>query len=336
MANQKLVLTFVLGFVLGIATFKIHSLAGADTGNVNKPPTSQIDHNGPIVQVNLDPFPLPPCNANRTSALYVFYGRSISLGGDELFSSINTLLESNFPGKVRVVIDQIASKTIPEEIDEKHRHLLKKIEFKVLPLPDLKDKELIPHSNKIRALQAGALIYGEDSDECTVSLDTDTFIHRHAPWPKLLSVLQLNDVAVAHDCNVPIKGVPDFLSEWMPNTGVLALRNTPRTRMVLRDWLDHYVPCNATHVSTCTPGTDQYSFLQLVVKHALRLHKLDTQWNCRVTPKEIAAGIDRYPMYAFTALTTHENPEAGGINISMTCGGHETCHILHGHWLKFP
>lgn len=317
-----------------------HSLAGKLS---NDDMYRYLDINEPSIQrrgddnLQLDPFPLPPCNANRTSALYVLYGIPIrSEEGTTLFNSIKTLLQSNFPGRVRLVIDQMVNETIREDIDPKHAYLLNEIELNVVSLPDLNGKELIPHSNKIRALQARALVYGNDSDECTVSLDIDTYVHSEAPWNKLLSILQLNDVAVARDCDVAIEDVPDFLSHWMPNTGVLALRNTPRTRMVLRDWLDHFVPCNGTHVSTCTPGTDQYPFLQLAAKHAVRLHNLDTSWNCRLTPTEIDAGIENFPVYSLNILSNQDDPRSEGASVSMTCGGRERCHILHGHWLKFP
>lgn len=341
MANlQLLVFAFLTGFGVGIFTFYIHLLVGTVSNDDVNQPTYHIDTGGAVQRggyANLDPFPLPPCEANRTSAVYVFYGRPIeSVDGNLLFNSIETLLKSNFPGRVRIVIDQRVNETIREKVNPKHRYLLNKIELNVVPMPDLNGKELIPHSNKIRALQAAALIYGHDSNECTLSLDTDTYIHPEAPWKKLLSILQLNDVAVAHDCDVPIAGVPDYLDNWMPNTGVLALRNTPRTRMVLRDWLHHFVPCNGTHVSTCTPGTDQYPFLQLVVKHAARLHKLDNSWNCRITPTEIDAGIESFPVYSLNVLSSKEDAGSDGASTSTTCGGHRECHILHGHWLKFP
>jgi len=287
--------------------------------------------------VNLDPFPLPPCVSERTSAVYVFYGRPVgSQEGNTLFNSIGTLLKSNFPGRVRVVVDEKVNSTIRENISPIYKNLLDKVDLHVVALPNLNGKELIPHSNKIRALQAGALIYGNDSNECTVSLDTDTYVHPSAPWKKLLSILQLNEVAVSHDCDVPIAGVPGFLREFMPNTGVLALRNTPRVRMILRDWLDHFVPCNATHVSTCTPGTDQYPFIQLTAKHAARLHKLDNSWNCRLTPKEIDAGITEFPVHSLTVLSNKADPNADDTGVSTTCAGIRKCHILHGHWLKFP
>ena len=323
-----LFLVFIFGFGVGITT---HMLSDG----VHKS-FCDIDTDGTVHQreiVNLDPFPLPPCNANRTSAVYVLYGTSFQ--SNTLFDSIKTLLKSNFPGRVRVVVDQIVNETIRERMDPKHKHLLNEIEFNVVPMPDLNDKELIPHSNKIRALQAGAFVYGDDSDECTVTLDTDIYVHSKAPWKRLLSTLQLNDIAVARDCEVAIADVPDYLDHWMPNTGVLALRNTPRTRMVLKDWLDYYVPCNATHVSTCTPGTDQYSFLQLAAKHAVRLHKLDNSWNCRLAPAEIDAGITDFPVYSVSVLCNKENPRSEGASFVMTCGGTEHCYILHGHWLKF-
>jgi len=342
MANQQLLIfTFFLGFGLGSITIHLHSIAAKlIDGNLYQSTSYNIDENRTGQRhegVNLDPFPLPPCEPNRTSALYVFYGRPVrSLEGNTLFNSIKTLLESNFPGRVRVVIDHMVNDTIREEIHPKHRDLLNKIELNVISLPDLRGKELIPHSNKIRALQSRALIYGNDSDECTVSFDADTYIHHRTPWNSLLSTLELNEIAVAHDCDVPISDVPDFLSMWMPNTGVLALRNTPRTRMILRDWLYHFKPCNGTHVSTCTPGTDQYPFLQLVAKHAARLHKLDNSWNCRLTEKEIHAGIEGFPVYSLNILSNRYEPASEGASISTTCGGSRECHILHGHWLKYP
>merc|ERR1712194_733481 len=231
------------------------------------------------------------------------------MGGKALFDSIKTLLRSGFPGRVRVVVDEMINETIRDQLDEESKHLLEEIEFDVVSMPDLDGKELIPHSNKIRALQARALVHGNDTDECTVSLDVDTYVHHEAPWNNLLSILQLHEVAVAHDCNVPIESVPDFLSSWMPNTGVLALRNTPRVRMVLRDWLDYFVPCDATHVNTCTPGTDQYPFLQLAAKHAVRLHKLDTSWNCRITRQEIDAGIEGFPVWSLNVLSNQDDPK---------------------------
>jgi len=259
-----LILTFILGVGVGVITFHLHLLVRTASNNDNNVvyqllPTNNnhIEPNRAVVQqrrgedVNLDPFPLPPCAPNRTSALYVFYGRDVlSDSGNTFFNSISSLLKSNFPGRVRVVIDQRINETIREKVNPKYRDLLKKIELNVVSMPDLNGKEVIPHSNKIRALQAGALVHGNDSDECTVSLDTDTYIHHAAPWNNLLSILQLNDIAVAHDCQVSIVDVPDFLSKWMPNTGVLALCNMSRTRMVLRDWLHHFVPCNATHISS--------------------------------------------------------------------------------------
>jgi len=348
MANQHLLLfTFILGFGVGITTFHLNSLArnaSNDDNNVLYQPlpttNNHIDTNGAVQRrgdVNLDPFPLPPCVPNRTSALYVFYGRDVlSDSGDELFNSISSLLKSNFPGRVRVVIDQRVNETIREETDPKYRHLLNKIELNVVSLPDLEGKELIPHSNKIRALQARAFVHGNDSDECTVSLDADTYVHETAPWNELLSILQLHDVAVTHDCRVRIAGVPDFLSLWMPNTGVLALRNTPRTRMVLRDWLHQFKPCNATHVSTCTPGTDQYPFLQLMAKHAVRLHKLDHSWNCRLSENEVRIGIKKFPVYSMCVISNQQEPASDGTTISTTCSGPTECHILHGHWLEYP
>ena len=336
MANQQFsVFVFILGFGAGFISFHLQKFAVEFSND-----RAYEDSFGVIPQrreFDLDPFPLPSCVPNRTSAVYVFYGSPIrSHQGDTLFKSITSLLKSNFPGQVRVVIDEIVNDTIREEIDPIYRDMLNKIDLKVVPLPDLNGKELIPHSNKIRALQAGALIYGKDSNECTVSFDADTYIHPTAPWNKLLSILQLHEIAVSHDCDVPIAGVPDFMREWMPNTGVLALRNTPRVRMILRDWLDHFLPCNATHVSTCTPGTDQYPFIQLTVKHAARLHKLDNSWNCRLTPTEIHAGIDNFPVYSLTVLSNRENPGADDAGVATTCAGYRECHILHGHWLKFP
>lgn len=336
MANQQLiVVVFILGFGAGIFSSHLHSLTQVfvPTGVYENAP-----RNSPLCrEVNLDPFPLPSCAPNRTSAVYVFYGRPVgSHEGNTLFNSIGTLLKSNFPGRVRVVIDQKVNNTIRKEIKPIYKDLLDKIDLHVLDLPDLNGKELIPHSNKIRALQSGALIYGTDSNECTVSLDSDTYIHPTAPWNELLSILQLHDIAVSHDCEVPIAGVPDFLRMFMPNTGVLALRNTPRVRMILRDWLDHFVPCNATHVSTCTPGTDQYPFLQLTVKYAARLHKLDNSWNCRLTPTQIDAGIEDFPVHSLTVLSNRQDPNADDASIVTTCAGAQKCHILHGHWLKFP
>ena len=342
MAKQNIVVcTFILGFALGFSTCQINFLVQSfwDVEDDTIEQTHRIDRIEEVQRhenLNLDPFPLPPCQPNRTSALYVFYGRPVRSEGKTLFGSIKTLLKSGFPGRVRLVIDEKVNKTIREDVDREYRHLLEEIELNVVSMPDLYGKELIPHSNKIRALQARALIYGNDTNECTVSLDMDTYVHHEAPWNNLLSILQLNDVAVAHDCDVPIDGVPDFLSNWMPNTGVMALRNTPRVRMVLRDWLKYFVPCNATHVSTCTPGTDQYPFLQLAVKHAVRLHKLDKNWNCRLTPTEIDAGIDGFPVYSLNILSKQDDPRAEGASISTTCGGNQKCHILHGHWLKYP
>ncbi|VEU39209.1 unnamed protein product [Pseudo-nitzschia multistriata] len=217
-----------------------------------------------------------------------------------------------------------------------HRDLLDKIDIFALPLPDLSGKELIPHSNKIRALQAGALIYGKDTNECTVALDGDTYIHPNAPWTKLLSTLELYEISVSHDCDVAIEGVPEFLGEWMPNTGVLALRNTPRVRTILGDWLDRFVPCNATHVGSCTPGTDQYSFLQLAAKHAARLWKLDNSWNCRLTPTEISANITEFPVHSLTVLSNREDINAADSKAVTTCAGYRECHILHSHYLRFP
>ena len=75
-----------------------------------------------------------------------------------LFDSITTLLKSDFPGRVRVVIDQKVNETIRGELDPKYKDVLKRVEFNVVSLPDLNGKELIPHSNKIRALQARALL----------------------------------------------------------------------------------------------------------------------------------------------------------------------------------
>ncbi len=252
------------------------------------------------------------------------------------YNSFKTLLKSNFPGRVRVIIDEKVNATIREETDPKHRYLLDKIELNVVPMPDRKGKELIPHSNKIRALQAAAFLYGNDSDECTVSLDSDIYVHTHAPWKNLLSTLQLHDIAVAHDCKVGIDGVPDFLSQWMPNTGVVALHNTPRSRMVLRDRLDHFVPCNGTHVSSCTPGTDQYSFLQLAAKHAVRMHKLDQNWNCRLGRAQVQAGLTEFPVFSLSILSKERDPRSEGASIATKCGGIQTCHILHGNWLTFP
>ena len=324
-------LAFVLGFGVGITT---HMLAGTVSDNIVSFDAA-IDrpaHEHGVV--SLDPFPLPSCTANRTSAVYILYGLPVpSLESQKLFSSVKTLLDSNFPGKVRIVIDRKVNETIRETIDPKHKYLLDQIEFNVVPLPDLNGKELIPHSNKIRALQAAAFVHGDDSNECTVSLDTDTYIHRYAPWSKFFSTLQLHDVAVARDCWVGIADMPEFLEHWMPNTGVLALRNTPRTRLVLRDWLDHFVPCNATHVSTCTPGTDQYPFIQLVAKHAVRLYHLENSWNCRLTPREIDAGIEGFPVYSVSVLSKDEYANTN--ETAVTCGGTEFCHILHGHWLNY-
>lgn len=341
---QLALFAFVLGFGAGILTFHLHSSTKQISNSFGYQPTRYGDINwnsGAVTRradVNLDPFPLPACNPNRTSAVYTFYGHSVrSPGAHSLFNSIKTLLKSNFPGRVRVIIDQKINDTIRDEMNPDLRFLLNEIELHVVAMPDLNGKELIPHSNKIRALQAGALVHGNDSDECTVSLDYDTHISSNTPWNDLLSTLQLNDFAVAHDCDVPIVDVPAFLKTWMPNTGVLALRNTPRTRMVLRDWLHHYKPCNATHISTCTPGTDQYPFLQLVVKHAARLHKLDNSWNCRIGKQEIDAGIEHFPVYSLTILSNRDDPESQNNSlISKTCGGHRECFILHGHWLRYP
>ena len=348
-SQQLLVFVFIFGFVAGIFTLHLHNLTQDSSTeyayeyehnhNFDTDSVSVSVSNASIQRredVKLDPFPLQPCAPNRTSAVYVFYGRPVrSNEGDSLFKSIKSLLKSNFPGRVRVIIDQRINETIREEIQMNHRDLLTKIDLHTVPLPDLDDKELIPHSNKIRALQAAALVYGTDSDECTVSLDTDTYVHHEAPWNNLLSILQLNDFAVAHDCDVQIAGVPDFLRYWMPNTGVLALRNTPRTRMVLKDWLDNFVPCNATHVSTCMPGTDQYPFLQLMAKHAVRFHKLDNSWNCRLAETERDAGIEDFPVYSLTVLSNREDPGMEGASIITTCAGYRECHILHGHWLKY-
>lgn len=303
----------------------------AEPTGVAKEKTSHID-------TLLDPFPLPPCEPKRTSAIYVYYGREIR-DGRELFNSVQTLLDSNFPGRVRLLIDEMVNRTIRETIRQRFKDLITghRVELRVLSLPDLEGKELIPHSNKIRALQEGAFVHPPGDAECTVYFDTDTHIHPRAPWDDLLSTLELHDVAVGRDCKVLIEGVPAFLRYWMPNTGVLAMRNTPRTRLVLRDWLDRFRPCNGTHVETCTPGTDQYSFLQLAAEHALRMHKLDTHWNCRITRKEIdRCGITGFPVHSVSVLSNAPVPErAENAAVCTTCGGDDPCHVLHGHWLDY-
>ena len=337
MTNQALfIFVFILGFGSGILTlhlcttvaqdYGIEQIAFQTTGQENYGDSNSVD-------INLDPFPLPPCTPNRTSAVYVFYGLHNS---NNLLTSIDSLIKSNFPGRIRVIMDEKANSTLlaKSNLPEIYWHLLPKIDFLVLPLPDLKDKELIPHSNKIRALQAGSFVYENDSIECTLSLDTDTYIHPRAPWNNLLSTLQMHDFAVTKDCSVVIENVPDYLRTWMPNTGVLAMRNTPRTRLVLNDWLKHFVPCNGTHVSTCTPGTDQYPFLQLTAKHAVRLYKLDNSWNCRV-PGEIKKIFKEFPVYSMSVLSNRRDPGVEDAQISTTCGGQEECHILHGHFLKY-
>ncbi|MGK3738294.1 MAG: hypothetical protein ACI90V_005141 [Bacillariaceae sp.] len=328
-SQALLVFVFILGFGSGILTLHLHVRTFTqdyDIEQITFQTTSQ-DHG-----INLDPFPLPPCTPNRTSAVYVFYG---SQNSNNLLTSIDSLIKSNFPGRVRIIVDEKANSTlVKSNLPEKYLHLLPKIDFLVLPLPDLKGKELIPHSNKIRALQAGSFVYENDSTECTLSLDTDTYINPRAPWNNLLSTLQMHDFAVAKDCSVGIENVPDYLRTWMPNTGVLAMRNTPRTRLVLNDWLKHFVPCNGTHVSTCTPGTDQYPFLQLTAKHAVRLYKLDNSWNCRV-PGEIKKIFKKFPVYSMSVLSNRRDPGEEDAKISPTCGGLEDCHILHGHFLKY-
>lgn len=330
MNPQHVLFVFCLGFCLGILTLQLQNNHVDNQELWLLPSVDDPSNHHP-----LDPFPLPPCRPNRTSAVYVFYGRPIgSLDGNQLFGSIRTLLESDFPGTIRVVVDPKVNQTIRGAM--RQRDLLDKVSVYVADLPDLNGKELIPHSNKIRALQSGALVHGTDPNECTVSLDSDTYIHKNAPWNKLLSILQLNDIAVSHDCDVLIKGVPDFLNHWMPNTGVLAMRNTPRVRRILKDWLGWFRPCNATHVNSCTPGTDQYPFLQLAVKHAARLYPLDNSWNCRITPSELEKGITEFPVHSLTVLSTHEDPQKNNANISTTCAGYRACHILHGHWLEFP
>mmetsp|Transcript_16345 Transcript_16345/g.23052 ORF Transcript_16345/g.23052 Transcript_16345/m.23052 type:complete len:345 (+) Transcript_16345:136-1170(+) len=333
MAKQKQY--FVIGFLLGFGVgFLTRILQFPMTQEWENPLDGFLySENTSLKQALLDPFPLSPCAWNRTSAVYVFYGRSVQ--GNSLFASIQSLMHSNFPGRVRLIIDQKVNETIRSDIDEEYRYLLDKIDLFVVPLPDLAGKELIPHSNKIRALQAGALVYGTDNSECTICLDDDTKVHPNAPWEQLLSTLQMNDVSVAHDCLVTIEGVPEFLRTFMPNTGVLALRNTPRTRMVLRDWLDHFQPCNGTHAETCTPGTDQYPFLQLLAKHGARFWKLDQAWNCRITPSEMEHGIQDFPVHSLTVLSNRRMPMEDNASLVTTCSGYRECHILHGHWLKY-
>jgi len=334
-SQARLVLVFILGFGSGLLTFHLHIVTQEySIANIT---FQQVQEHEDNIDINIDPFPLPPCTSNLTSAVYSFYGYPIrSHNGNSLLSSINSLVNSKFPGRVRVIIDEKANSTL-HLIPEKFIHLLSAIDFLVVPLPDLNGKELIPHSNKIRALQAGAFIYDNDLQECTISFDTDVYVHPHAPWNTLLSTLELNDFAVAKDCNVHIDNAPDFLKNWMPNTGVLAMRNTPRTRMVLNDWLRHFIPCDATHVKTCMPGTDQYPFMQLMIKHAVRFFKLDNAWNCRIPREvsEIASFMNEYPVYSLSILSNkadHKNKDA---SIFTTCGGLEECHILHGHYLKY-
>ena len=372
-----ILVVFVLGFGTGIVTLFLHTASqeyvttviAIDTAEAAVPiaiattvtAAKHDDDDDGIntVQVDLDPFPLPPCTPNRTSAVYIFYGHPLTdhYYGHTLFKSIQSLLRSNFPGQVRVIIDEQINATLldlytatkggkqQKWLPKKFRQLLSRIHFDVVPLPSITKTELIPHSNKIRALQAKAFVGGSTSDvqECTVSFDTDTYIHPQAPWTRLLSTLQYHDVAVTKDCDVRIDNVPDYLQTWMPNTGVLAMRNTPRTQLVLRDWLARYRPCNADDVTTCMPGTDQYPFLQLLVHHAVRFYRLETAWNCRI-PANQPDRINEFPLYAISVLST--SPRAPDLTTTNngnndttvmipTCGGIEACHVLHGHFLTY-
>lgn len=340
------ILSFALGFAVSSVLFFFSFVIHTNLSNFT-PSTSQPDIK---TVVNLDPFPLPPCAPNQTLAVYVQYHYLST----SLFTSIDSLWISQFPGRIRIIVDTLVNETIRQELDkkfnDKKRHWSDKIDVFVVPsLPNLKGKELIPHSNKIRALQAGTFApSSRDNDdgyyECSVYFDADTYVNHFegVPWSELLSTLQLNDFAVSNDCRVPIDSVPEYLSLWMPNTGVLALRNTPRTKLVLKDWLDWYVPCNATHVSTCMSGTDQYPFLKLLVHHAARFDKLGHEWNCRIGQE---AGMQEFPMYTTTIVSPKPKPwmeQEDGNNKSIItaplrtkCGGTKICHVLHGHFLEY-
>ena len=228
-------------------------------------------------------------------------------------------------------------------------------EWVPLPLPDLSNKEILPHSNKIRALQAGVFPHNTknaqanaqddsnnsannngDDDEynpaCTIFLDSDTYASPTTPWAEFLSVQELNDVGISKDCSVAIPNVPTFLSYWMSNTGVLALRDTPRTKKILEDWLKEYIPCNATSFRSCMPGTDQYPFAQLLVRHVARVERLDAKWNCRC---EGLDGGKKFPVYAMRVLSNASTAGASSSGEQPMCGGIDICHILHCHDLDY-
>ena len=74
-----------------------------------------------------------------------------------------------------------------------------------------------------------------------------------------------------------------------------------------------------------------------MVKHAVRLHKLDNSWNCRLEKEKVNAGIEGFlVVYSLNVLSNNDKPESDGASIITTCGGHGECHILHGHWLEYP
>ena len=300
--------------------------------------------------IDMDPFPLPPCTPDKTSAVYVAFGTNHF---EVALKSAKSLRLSNFPGTIRMLTDVAGAVAANETLSAEDYGAVD--EWVPLPLPDLSNKEILPHSNKIRALQAGAFRRntnksaqdnsnnsGENDDDgggggdnnpaCTIFLDSDTYASPTTPWAEFLSVLELNDVGISKDCSVPIPNVPTFLNYWMPNTGVLALRDTPRTRLVLEDWLKEYIPCNATSFRSCMPGTDQYPFAQLLVRHAARVERLDAKWNCRC---EGLDGGKKFPVYAMRVLSNASTAGASSSGEQPMCGGIDMCHILHCHDLDY-
>ena len=300
--------------------------------------------------IDMDPFPLPPCTPDKTSAVYVAFGTNHF---EVALKSAKSLRLSNFPGTIRMLTDVAGAVAANETLSAEDYSAVD--EWVPLPLPDLSNKEILPHSNKIRALQAGAFPRninksaqdnsnnnGDDDDDdddddennpaCTIFLDSDTYASPTTPWAEFLSVLELNDVGISKDCSVPIPNVPTFLSYWMPNTGVLALRDTPRTRLVLEDWLKEYIPCNATSFRSCMPGTDQFPFAQLLVRHVARVERLDAKWNCRC---EGLDGGKKFPVYAMRVLSNASTAGASSSGEQPMCGGIDMCHILHCHDLDY-
>lgn len=149
--------------------------------------------------------------------------------------------------------------------------------------------------------------YTPDSPyERTLYLDTDTYIH-HPVW-EVFELLDRFDLAATHggygrrrwlgervgDALEPLP-VPDAFSEF--NSGVVAYRDTDRTRAFFERWEEIYVQHRERELEEGGDVGDQPALMQAVYETSVRVATLQNGYNCRVpranylnTPVKIVHG----------------------------------------------